>query len=610
MRNYLNLFVSLSLFALVLSCNKDFYPVGGELLADQTLKTVSEKFQVSTFQESIEKVETSVQNMLQLGKIEDPVFGKSEASIISQISIANDVFFGDLRQEAEDSEDPFSLAVIQEEETVTAVYLELPFFNNRADRDNDGVIDSLDADPEDPQSNSDDDELTDLIETQAGLNPLSSDSDGDGVLDHEDTENEAYEADNKVYEIDSIYGNLDATFDLKVYELTYYLNALDPAKNFESNKIYYSDVDYFERGFYDTTLFSGREQLNFEELRFNFEEDDPETEDIDETTRVETRLSPRIRIPLDTDFFQKRIIDLEGSPSLKTNTAFQQALRGIIIRTENFSEDLYMLLDLQDASIKVEYEYDKYNSNGTPDDETDDFTEKAKKELSLGLSGIQINTLKNNTSVPEIQQLVSNSKLDIPTDKLYVKGGKYHGKIRLFSNENGESEAVLNELRKKNWLINQAKLVFYVDPQLSEETSSQIANRVYLFKADDGTPLVDYTTDNSVVTTAVNRSKNVFGGLLEYDDNNRPYRYVFDLTYHISNIIRKDSLNIDLVLVVTSNIDDTSVLEAVQNDSDESNVKYHRAAVLNPRGTVLICSNPSQILDDKKVQLELTYSSY
>ena len=184
MRIFFKLFVSLAFFALVLSCNKDFYPVGDELLADQTLRTVSEKFQVATFQESVEKVETSVQNMLQLGKIQDPVFGESEASIVTQLSITNNVFFGDLRQDAEDLENPSSLSVIPENETVTAVYLELPFFNNQQDRDNDGVIDSFDADPEDPQSNSDDDELTDLIETQAGLNPLSSDSDGDGILDH------------------------------------------------------------------------------------------------------------------------------------------------------------------------------------------------------------------------------------------------------------------------------------------------------------------------------------------------------------------------------------------------------------------------------------------
>ena len=111
---------------------------------------------------------------------------------------------------------------------MTAVYLDLPFFTNQKDKDNDGVIDSLDADPEDPESNSDGDELTDFIETQAGLNPLSSDSDGDGILDHNDTDNESYESENNVYQIDSIYGNSNASFNLKVYELTYYLNSLDP----------------------------------------------------------------------------------------------------------------------------------------------------------------------------------------------------------------------------------------------------------------------------------------------------------------------------------------------------------------------------------------------
>ena len=92
----------------------------------------------------------------------------------------------------EDQEDPDQRSIIPENETVTAVYLEIPFFTNQNDKDNDGVIDSLDADPDDPQSNSDGDELTDIIETQAGLNPLSSDSDGDGILDHNDDYNETY----------------------------------------------------------------------------------------------------------------------------------------------------------------------------------------------------------------------------------------------------------------------------------------------------------------------------------------------------------------------------------------------------------------------------------
>ena len=82
------------------------------------------------------------------------------------------------------------------------------------------------------------------------------------------------------------------------------------------------------------------------------------------------------------------------------------------------------------------------------------------------------------------------------------------------------------------------------------------------------------------------------------------------MTNHITNLIRKDSLNIDLGLVITSNIDDISVLDALQTSPDNANLRYQRAATLNPLGTVLIGSNPSQNLEDKKVQLELTYSSY
>ena len=610
MRVSYNLLVGLSFIGLCFSCNKDFHPVGQELFLDQTLSTFTESYPVFTFQESIERVETRVQNMVQLGKIEHPVFGVSKASIVSQLSISNNQFFGDLRQDIEDMENPSSISIIPENEEVIAVYLDLPFFTNQKDKDNDGVIDSLDADPEDPESNSDGDELTDFIETQTGLNPLSSDSDGDGILDHNDTDNESYESENNVYQIDSIYGNSNASFNLKVYELTYYLNSLDPANNFESNQTYYSDDDYIERGFYDAILHDNRINLNFEELRFNFEQDDPETEDIDETTRVETRLTPRIRVPLDISFFQERLLDKEGDPSLETNKSFQEAMRGIIIETDNFSEDLYMLLSLGDASVKVEYKYDKYNANGTAEDESDDFIEKVKKEFSMSLSGIRINTLKDETSSPEIEGLVISSMSNSPSEKLYIKGGKYHGRIRLFSNENQEEGSFLSDLRNQNWLINQAKLMFYVDPNKSLIDSKLFASRLYLFRYDTGAPLMDYITDNSEVPNSVNGNKISFGGFLEYDDNNRPFKYTFDITKHISDIIRDDSLNIDLGLVVTSNIDDDSLLSAFEKLSENSSYNYPRAATLNPLGTILLGSSPGENLSDKKVQLELTYSSY
>ena len=609
MRVSYKLLLSLSFTILFFSCKKDFYPIGEELFVDQTISTFKENYPAFTFQESLQRVETRVQNMVQLGKIEHPVFGNSEASIVSQLSINNNLFFGDFRQDIEDSENPSSISIIPENEKVIAVYLDLPFFTNQKDKDNDGVIDSLDIDPEDPESNSDGDELTDIIETQAGLNPLSKDSDGDGILDHNDTNNESYESENNVYQIDSIYGNSNASFNLKVLELTYYLNSLDPARNFESNQTYYSDDDYFERGFYDAILHDNRINLNFQELRFNYVEDDPETLDIDETTRIETRLTPRIRVPLDISFFQERLLDLEGSPSLETNKAFQEAMRGIIIQTNNFSDDLYMLLSLSDASIKVEYEYDKYNTNETTEDESDDFIEKGKKELSMSLSGVRINVLKNEVSALEIEEL-SNSSIGLSSEKLYIKGGKFHGRIRLFSEKNDDEENLLNDLKRQNWLINQAKLVFYIDPDQSLTNAELFADRLYLYKYDSGAPLLDYINDNSEAPNATNGDKITFGGFLEYDNNDRPLRYVFDITKHISDIVRNDSSNIDLGLVVTFNVNDDTLLNAFEDLSEDSYYKYPRAATLNPLGTILLGSNTPESLSDKKVQLELTYSSY
>ena len=58
--------------------------------------------------------------------------------------------------------------------------------NADTDDDNDGVPDVSDANPLDPNSDSDGDGLTDLAETTAGLNPLSTDTDNDGSRDDAD----------------------------------------------------------------------------------------------------------------------------------------------------------------------------------------------------------------------------------------------------------------------------------------------------------------------------------------------------------------------------------------------------------------------------------------
>lgn len=607
MRHINKLLVSVTLILVISSCNQDFHPVGEALFIDQTLETLTESFPTFTFQEKLKKVQTNGLPLMQLGKINHPIFGQAEASFTAQLTIPNNLFFGNHRQQFEDEPDDSDPNLIPENETVKFVYLDIPFFTNQDDADNDGVIDSLDADPNDPLSNSDGDELTDLIEFQSQLNPLSSDSDGDGILDHNDDDNATYQSGNNVYQIDSVYGNREATFNLKVYELGAYLNELDPSDNFETTQAFYSTQDYYEEGFSRAVLHDDIISLNFDEIRINYKEDDPETPDVDETLQVETRLSPRLRVPLDIGFFQENFIDKEGSTDLETSVNFQKALRGIIIRAEDFSQDLYMLLDIQNAAVNIVYEYDDYQTQGTLGDTSDDTVEKVEKEISLAFNGIRINTLKNSLFDAAVQEQLIASSNNTPTNRLYVQSGTFLGKIRLFDIENQNENELIESLRGQSWLINEANLIFYIDPNLAS-SQELLAQRLYLFAYNSGFPLSDYVSDGSVSNFGRNSNKKIFGGLLEYDDNNVPYRYKFNITDHISNIIRNDSINFDLGLVVNADINNITPIKAVTES--EQDLVYPLTATLNPLGAILIGSHPDASSEDKKVRLELIYSSY
>jgi len=595
------------LFTFFISCQKEFHQVSGNLFASQALQSKTLKVQVNTFQEGVTAVESNGLPLVQLGQIKHPIFGLSEAQIVSQLSVGGDPFFGNYRQAVEDNPNADNISQIPENEQVKEVYLEIPFFTNQRDSDNDGVVDAFDADPNDPNSNSDSDELNDLEETQANLNPLDPDSDGDGILDHNDDDNSTYDSDNNTYEIDSLYGNRQATFNLKVAQLTYYLNTLDPNRNFEKAQLYYSNRDFFEEGFYSTLLHDGQVQLNFDELRFNYKEDDPETEDVDETTRIETRLSPRLRVPLNKTFFYYHILDKEDAIELANNSNFNEYFRGIIIKTENFSEDLYMLLDLSNASIKLEYTYDVKNTNGTLDNNEDDFTETEEKTFEMPLAGIQINTLKNSAFDTAISDQMVLAESGQQADKLFIKSGQWHGRVRLFGSSDGNVDiSLIDSLRDQNQLLNEARISFYVDQQ-QQNNEILLPPRLYLFDLNNGSPLLDQRIDDSENADATNASKFRFGGFLEYDGN-RPYRYVFTITEHVSNILRQDSTNVDLGVVVSADVTNLSFRKAKKQN--ETALQYPTAAVLNPLGVVLVGSSDKINAGENKTELELFFTSF
>ena len=607
--NLLNILKYSLILILITSCDKEFNSVGGDLFSYQELKSNKLIAPVYTFQETINSVQADGLPIAQLGSINHPTFGVTEASIVSQIQISTSPVFGKINQSFEDQGSEDDISIIPENEKVTNVYLEIPFFTNQNDKDEDGLIDSKDSDPNDPQSNSDDDQLTDLVEFQAGLNPLSSDSDGDGILDHDDSDNSGYDSEDNLYEIDSLYGDINSNFNIKVHELTYYLNDLDANNNFETQKIYYSNQDFYDEGYIGEELSNTNVKLNLEEQVFNYLTDDPLTEDIDERDKVELRLSPRIRIPLNNDFFQRKIIEMEGNSVLESSSSFKlDGIRGLIIQTENFSSDLYMLLNFNSAQVRIEYEFDSYNNNGTENDTDDDEIERLSSSISIPFGGIRINTIKNSFFNVEIEKRIKESNEGKHTDRLFIKSGKYHGLIRLFSKKSSSENTYLNELRNKNIIINEASIAFYIDDNF-DGSNNLVAQRLYLYDILSGQPLNDLSIDGSTDVSVTNGDKKIFGGILEYDATNKPYRYKFNITNHISNVIRKDSTNFDLGLVVSSNINDVFQKRALVGENEFLN--YPRSSILNPLGAILVGSNLSEEESkDKKVQLEIIYTEY
>ena len=603
--------ILLILFSLTVftSCNKDYYSVGIDLFEEEFPNLKSETFPIFSYQESLEKVQTNNLSNVHLGFFNDDFFGNTNSSFISQLDVSLLQTFGNYNQAQENQGSLDDIRVINEEEELTAVYLDLPFFNNTNDSDGDGVIDLYDSDPQDPESDSDGDGLSDIIEFEAGTNPLSNDSDGDGIIDPNDTDSSSYNVEQQVYEIDSVFGNRSAEFDLKVYELTYYLSTLDPANNFESSKEYFSDDDFYKQGFYGKTLHDDSVSINFDEIPVFYNEDDPITEE-DELTQVNYYETPRLRVPLDVNFFQRTLINLEGSERLVNQANFNNFFKGLIVRAENFTDDLYMVLDISNARIVLEYDYNSYNINDTYDDVSDDTIEIKKASSVIPLGGVTINIYDHENFDPKILAEVNTSSKNLPSEKIYLNGSKFISKLKLFSNDNSISDE-LKSFMSKDILINEANIVLHLDDEISISNSKVLPERLYIYSYDNASPIEDYNKDFSIdySTTSINMNKFSFGGLLQYDSNNKPTSYKFNITNHVSNIVRHDSLNIDLGLTTMSNIDDVFTLKSGYLPNMKK-ILLPSSSLSFPFPVSLFGSSPDQSNLSKRLKLEILYTEY
>lgn len=174
-----------------------------------------------------------------------------------------------------------------------------------------------------------------------------------------------------------------------------------------------------------------------------------------------------------------------------------------------------------------------------------------------------------------------------------------------------ELDALRNPIDGKKWLVNEANLTFYIDKNaMANSTDPQ---RIYLFDLNNHRPIIDYYVDNTTSYNSKN-NKYIHGGLLEKESSSvtKGYRYKIRLTNHIHNLIQHaDSTNVKLGLVVTESIGlvtSTKLKNALTNPVSID--RNPSASTLSPLGTILYGNNipVSDPNYKKRLKLEIYYT--
>lgn len=574
-------------------CDEDLTTVGESVIGGEPFTTGQATYEVFAYNRKLNAVQTNKLPAYQLGKFSDPVYGDTEARITTQVQLPSpNPIFGNNSQDTENSGN-------SENERVTSVYLYLPYLvNESGDTDRDGLIDELDADPDDPNSDTDGDGLTDTAEKNRGTDPLNPDSDGDGIPDGEDGETASNRFAKRVA-IDSIFGNREATFGLKVWQSTFFLRDQDPDNNFETEQPYFS-TRRFNPEFLGELLYENQEPLTIsnEEILI-FEEDDPDTPDVDESqTGAIERFDPGIRVELDPDFFQANILDKEGQPELLSVANFKEFFRGIHLEV-NSAEPLMFLFDLTEANITINYEYD-VTAEGEVTTEEREFTLNLLQGTNAGIIGNAVNSLVN-TGYP--QDVADNMDTGENASRIYLKGGAgSYAEIQLFERENRES--ILEQVRRNNWIINEANLVFHVDREALDNAGMNIEEppRLYLYNTETLEQLYDPASDNAFTNTALGIFSNHDGVLVKKDG--KGLTYTIRITEYINDLLLRDETNATLGLTVTSDI--RIIQTNLALNSDDETLQVPEMSIINPLGTILHGSATED--EDKRLKLQLFYT--
>ncbi|MFD2551319.1 DUF4270 domain-containing protein [Bizionia sediminis] len=415
---------------------------------------------------------------------------------------------------------------------------------------------------------------------------------------------------NDTYTLDSIFGGNESV-KLSIYENTYFIRDFDPSsEQTEAQKFYSNANETINFDNYTGQLFSVLPEHVPSPSAIPIEEFNEETGEEEETSR----LAPSLYVRLDNstnfwdDLFFFNTENPGSQPELSNQNNFKNYFRGLYFKVEdNNNKGNMAMMDFSRGTIVINYSSlteTVLDENGNPEEIRED------RKITLNLSGNRVNTIENDANVKAvIENATANTDVVNGANAVYLKGGEgSFAVVDLFSgttqDASGATVPALEYFKSKkdNWIINQANLTVFVN-QNEVNNANQEPERVILYDLKNNVPIIDYYLDTSVNTTQPINSRINYASRLKRDSNNKGLYYKLRLTEHVNNILLRDSTNLKLGILITSNINLTTNGSILNNVTD----KIPTSSILSPRGTVLYGSNPS-VPETKKVKFEIFYT--
>lgn len=410
------------------------------------------------------------------------------------------------------------------------------------------------------------------------------------------------------YRLESVYGTPESKMKLSVYENGYFLRDTDPENGFTSAQRFFVDQrPDFDSNRYGSD-FDGNSVLFGSRLNdstavsqndaFFFDKSEIKTITVQNNDTTTTYTPPAMKLSLNKKFFEKKIFSPQGKANMVNNNTFKNYFRGLYFKIEEVAGEDGQLAQIDFLKGKVIITYSEIQPvNNVPT--------RIEKTIELNMTGNSVSLQETTNLNTAYSNALTSANSENGDASLYLKGGSGSmAIIELFGN------GQLDSLRSLNWKINEASLTFYVDrPKLGATVVEP--NRIYLYDLKNNRPLIDYFTDISTNTANPKNGKVVHGGIIEkLPSDDRGDKYKIRITNHVSNLIRKDSTNVQLGLVITDDYRIVSNMDR-KNPGASDVKKAPTASVMNPLGTILVGNNnppPNPNEKDRRLKLEIFYT--